>query len=376
MTGPAEKVEENLSSELLQLLAHRIKRDGKITFHDWMDASLYHSQLGYYNRSDLKRWGKDGDYRTSPERSELFAATFARYFANLYERLGNPDQFQIVEFGAGNGEFAAGLLSSLSEEFSTIYRKTKYAIVDRSLDSLQRCVRATELHRAYINFLTPGEVSDFSPAIVFSNELLDAFPVHRVKKIGGEVKELYVDMVDGEFAWAIDSPSSEALVKYCEENVPGMVEGQTVDINLGIVDWLSSLQLLEGFVVTVDYGDEQPRIYDPEVRFNGSLRAFRRHQFVDDFLKAPGDCDITTTVDWTYVINEGKRVGLEVEKFDRLDRFLLNNGLLSELEGRLSTLTNDAARSQLTTSAREMILPAGMASSFQILVQRRGLDEP
>ena len=42
---------------------------------------------GYYCRSDLPRWGREGDYRTSPERSPLFAATFARYFAALDEEL-------------------------------------------------------------------------------------------------------------------------------------------------------------------------------------------------------------------------------------------------------------------------------------------------
>lgn len=375
MTGPPGKVEENLSSALSQVLADRIQREGKITFRDWMKTALYHPQLGYYNRPDLKRWGKDGDYRTSPERSKLFSATFARYFANLYERLRQPGQFQIVEFGAGNGDFAAGILSSLHKQFSSIYQKTCYAIVDCSLDSQRRCMENTELYRERVRFLSLDHFTDMAPHIVFSNELLDAFPVHRVRKVDGEIKELYVDLIEGEFAWASGPPTKLELIRYCEENVSLMVEGQTIDINLGIVDWLSSIPKSTEFVVTVDYGDKQPQIYDPTLRLDGTLRAFRRHQFVDNVLESPGDCDITTSVDWTFVMNEGKRVGFEVERFERLDQFLLSEGLLAELEDRLSTLDTDAQRAELTSSAREMILPGGMASSFQILVQRRSLDE-
>jgi SAM-dependent MidA family methyltransferase len=282
-----------------------------------------------------------------------------------------------VEFGAGNGQFAAGLLSALSEGFEDLYRKTTYAIVDRSMDAVRRCAQSIELHRERVQFLTQDQFAGTSPSIVFSNELLDAFPVHRLKRIGSELKELYIDLVDDKFTWVTDSPSSADLVEYCEAHVCQVAEGQTIDINLRIGEWLKSIaeSLNKGFVVTVDYGDEQSRLYDSSLRFDGTLRAFRQHSHVDNFLETPGDCDLTTTVDWTFAISEGKRRGLEVEKFERLDQFLLNAGLLSELETRLNATTSDAERSQLTTSAREMILPGGMASSFQILVQKGGVDD-
>ena len=74
-----------------------------------MTAALYDEAGGYYNRSDLERWGRAGEYRTSPERSELFAATFARYFAKLYDQLQHPREWAIVEIGPGAGDFAAGV---------------------------------------------------------------------------------------------------------------------------------------------------------------------------------------------------------------------------------------------------------------------------
>jgi SAM-dependent MidA family methyltransferase len=73
---------------LAERLREQIRREGAISFHDWMAAALYDEREGYYRRTDLTRWGRTGDYRTSPERSPLFAATFARYFASLYDELG------------------------------------------------------------------------------------------------------------------------------------------------------------------------------------------------------------------------------------------------------------------------------------------------
>src|ERR687884_2064609 len=70
-------------------LRERILCEGAIPFREWMRAALYDERGGYYRRA-AERWGRGGDYRTSPERSALFAATFARHFAALFEELGRP----------------------------------------------------------------------------------------------------------------------------------------------------------------------------------------------------------------------------------------------------------------------------------------------
>jgi len=88
-------------------------------------------------------------------------------------------------------------------------------------------------------------------------------------------------------------------------------------------------------------------------------------------LAQPGECDITASVNWTQVKTVGERLGLRVVDFESQDKFLLKAGLLAELEQQLSQAANEAEKASLTTSAREMILPGGIASSFQVLVQRR-----
>lgn len=355
---------------LAEHLAERIRNEGKITFHDWMAAALYHPKLGYYNRSDLKRWGREGDYRTSPERSELFAATFARYLASLHKRMGDPSEWLVVEIGAGAGHFAAGVLETLKRRFSSVYESMYYLVVDVSEDARRRAASRLE---GFDN-VTFVELKDLKPGnsmVVFSNELLDAFPVHRVTKIDGELKEFYVTVSNEcEFKWTIDEVSDDSIAELCH---PGLAEGQIAEVSPSVVRWFEQLdqKVESGYVITVDYGGESEELYDHTQRKHGTLRAFRRHQFVDDVLESPGECDITSSVDWTFVKTVGQRYGFEAFEFERLDKFLTQAGILQELEERLANFSNDAERSQLTTAAREMILPGGMASSFQVLVQKR-----
>ncbi len=102
------------------------------------------------------------------------------------------------------------------------------------------------------------------------------------------------------------------------------------------------------------------------------MRAFSRHDFVDDVLAQPGDYDITSSVNWSQVQAIGARLGFTTVEFAPQDRFLIDAGLLEELERGLNSAATDADKLALSTGAREMILPGGMGSSFQVLVQKKG----
>ena len=331
-----------------------------------MAAALYDPLFGYYNRSDLQRWGREADYRTSAERSELFAATFARYFARLYEELGCPARWAIVEGGAGQGRFAQRVLRSLAEEYPHVFQATRYFIDEVSQDSLARAQAALSEFQERVSF---GRLSDFNlsnPWLYFSNELLDAFPVHRVVREG----ELYVTLdSENRFVWTTGPFSTTCLA----EHALPLAAGQIIEVNLAVADWLAGVaaKMARGFVVSIDYGGEEDELYDPVLRPNGTLRAFSSHGFVDDVLSAPGEYDITSSVNWTQVKAVGERLGFETVEFTSQNNFLLRAGLLDQLQKRLTRSENQADKLRLTADAREMILPGGMASSFQVSVQQR-----
>src|SRR6185295_11442609 len=124
---------------LAHRLRDRIKRDGPITFHDWMQAALYDERDGYYRRPDRVRQGRAGDYRTAPETSPLFGATFANYFAKCYLDLGRPTSWTIFEIGAGRGDFAHAVLNALRTNFPDVFQATRF-LIDEIGDEARRAV--------------------------------------------------------------------------------------------------------------------------------------------------------------------------------------------------------------------------------------------
>ena len=357
---------------LAERLRELIQREGPITFHDWMKAALYDPAAGYYQRADLQRWGREGDYRTSPERTELFGATFARYFAKLYDELERPERWTIVECGAGDGRFASALLRTLSDRFPAIFAATHYVIYELTGDARERAQERLVEFTDHVQVCS--ELPSVQSGIYFSNELLDAFPVHRLLKDDDEFHELYVSVTsNGEFDWTTGPLWTQRLAELCNTYALNLVPGQIIEINLEIDDWFAQVAktLANGFVITVDYGAEAEELYDPALRPQGTLRAFSQHGFVDNVLAQPGEVDITASINWTQVKRVGEGSGLRVVDFTSQDKFLLQAGLLEEMEVLMTRTTGAAEKLALSTGAREMILPGGMASSFQVLVQER-----
>ena len=284
-----------------------------------MQAALYDRAEGYYRRQRIRQ-GRAGDYRTAPETSPLFGAVFAHYFMKSYFDLSAPDEFTIIDVGAGAGDFARAVLTTLQREFPKIFNATRYIIDEISDDARSQALTKLGEFKDRIQFRSLSDIEPPLPhAIIFSNELLDAFPVHRVIGRNGRIRELRVGLNDeDEFTWIEDELSGDVR-EYCER----------------------------------------------------TLRAFRRHSFVDDLLARPGEYDLTTTVDWTQIQEAGSRYGFETLRFQRLDEFLLSEGAPDELFSIGNQIRDPVELLNFNAAARELIMPDGMAAAFQVLVQRK-----
>lgn len=364
-------IETANASGLGEQFRKRIRREGPLTFRDWMSAALYDPVNGYYC-TDRTRWGREGDYRTSPERSSLFAATFARCFAQFYENLDRPAQWTIVEVGAGNGKFAYGVLRTLRKSFPQVFAATSYVIDEISLPSRLLAKERLQLFAECVEFNKLDEVN-VAPGVVFANELFDAFPIHRVTMSDGRLQEFYVDLGPNEdFQWLLKEPSTPRLAEYFDDLAIIIREGQIAEVNLEIEEWLRQAGTMRaGFVVAVDYGASAEDLYSANANRQGTLRGFRRHQFVDDLLAQPGEHDLTTTVNWSLIRSAATRNGFEVVELTRQDKFLLAAGFIEQLEIALQDCEGEAERLRISAAAREMILPDGMAASFQVLVLKK-----
>jgi SAM-dependent MidA family methyltransferase len=357
-------------------LRERIRRDGPMTFREWMRAALYDERGGYYQRRGALRWGRAGDYRTGPERSALFAATFARHFTKLYEELGSPPVFHLLEAGGGAGHFACGVLGTLRRDAPHVFRALRYVFDEASADSRERAAALLSPFAERVEFRRVSNIErPLETTIVFSNELLDALPVQRVVWRGGSLRETYVGLDDGGsgFAFVEGEPSTPRLAEHFERMGLTPAEGQIAEVSLEAGEWIGRVAGIvgRGFIVTVDYGDEAAGLFDAPHRRGGTLRAFRGHEFVEEVLRDPGEQDLTTTVNWTQVRSAGEAAGLQTVLLERLDAFLLGAGLLEQLERESVRAASESQVASLRLEAREMILPGGMASQFQVLVQKK-----
>jgi len=362
---------------LAERLRARISQQGPVTFRDWMAAALYDERDGYYCRADRIPQGRAGDYRTAPESSPLFAATFAWYFSKLFAELflemGSPPAWTIFEAGAGGGEFAHGILNTFRARYPEVFSATRYVIDEVSPAARRRAAARLSEFAEHVTFQRFDEINNpASVGIVFSNELIDAFPVHRVIMRKGRLRELYVGSDENNFIWVERDPHQN-VAEYCARIELRLAEGQIAEINLAAERFIARAAGLftRGYLLTVDYGAERSELLDSPERFNGTLRAFHRHHLITNALARPGEQDLTTTVDWTQIKDAGRRAGLRAVRLERLDHFLLSEGLPQRLFEMVAETKDQAEALRLSTSAREMIMPHGLAASFQILVQEK-----
>ena len=363
-----------LAAPLAVRLRARIRRAGPLSFHDWMAAALYDEREGYYCRRDREVWGRAGDYRTSAERSFLFAATLARYFAGLHERLGAPRQWTVWECGAGAGRFARRVLDTLAQDYPHVFSATRYVIDEVSARARAAARELLAPFAARVEFRRlEAQRAPLAAGVIFANELLDAFPAQRVVARCGKVLELCVGLDEHDnFVWLEREPGSPLLAEYFARAGVRLAEGQIAEANLAAEQWIkkAAAAFRRGFLVLIDYGAEAAELYDAALRPEGTLRALRRHQFAA-ILAQPGEQDLTASVDWTTVKRAGAEAGLKIELFARQDQFLLRAGILDVLESLTARAGDAAETASLRLDAREMILPGGMSQSFQALVLKK-----
>src|SRR6266481_4460484 len=195
---------QRLVTPLAELLGDRIRRFGPLTFADYMRECLYHPVHGYYSKAESRRFA---DYYTSIDVHPIFARLLARQFAEMWENLGRPAEFMLVEAGAGVGRFAGQVLDFCEAKLAVFYDALRYVAVERSASRRAQAGVQSKRHADAGHFTASAEVpAHIAEGCLFSNELVDALPVHRVVMDGGTLKEIFVDFRDGRFTDLLAPP--------------------------------------------------------------------------------------------------------------------------------------------------------------------------
>ena len=356
---------------LAELLAERIRRCGPLTFADYMRECLYHPVHGYYSKAEQTRFA---DYYTSADVHPIFGRLLARQFAEMWESLGRPGGFTVVEAGAGVGRLATHVLDFCATKLPAFYNSLRCVAVERSAPRREQAIANLKRHATAGHFAGSAEIpARIAAGCLFSNELIDALPVHRVVKESGALKEIFVDFRGGQFLSATAPLSTCAITEYFATQGVILQEGQYAEAGLEACDWITEVgrRLERGYVLTIDYGHHAAELFDDH-HMRGTLLAYQNHRVSEDFHVSPGEQDLTAHVNFTALEMWGKRSGLETAGFTSQTAFLLALGQGNEFADLYDEGQTEAERVRARLQLKTLIHPEGMGERFQVLVQRKG----
>jgi SAM-dependent MidA family methyltransferase len=368
---------EAILTELGKWIREQIKERGQVPFAVFMEWALYHKTLGYYT-SDRRKFGKAGDFYTSPGINPVFAEVLADELAKKAERLGG-EAFSLIEFGAGEGMLARDLLNRWQDAHPALYERAVYRIVEISPALREVQKEKTASHAGKVVWMTREEVHAAGPyqGAVLTNEFVDAFPVHRIVKTEDGLKELYVRFDDEREAF-VQMPgelSDERIGEYVAAYANNMVRGQVTEVGLAGISWYAEAMslLTKGWLFTIDYGFEADMLHHPS-RKDGTLRGFYRHALIEDPFANIGEQDLTADVNFTALREVGEQGGFVTEFFGSQSRYLLQAGILNRLKDVTGADLFRDPDMKRNRAIKQLILPGGIGDHFKVLLQSRGVS--
>ncbi len=340
---------------LVEIIRGEIEKEGRITFRRFMELALYHPEYGYYSKGPSI--GKSGDYFTSSSVGSVFGRALAHSFLEMLDVSGGNT---LVEMGAGEGVLAKDIL----DEMKRFGKEVDYVILEKSQG--MRTKQKDTLSGEKVRWIEQLEEIEGTTGVFFSNELVDAFPVHLVKKEKGRLLEAYVISKGDSFSQVWDEPSTDEIEFFFEIQGVDLPDGFITEVNLDMLRWLEEVAraLEKGFLVTIDYGYNRWEFYHPS-RNRGTLMCYYRHTASEDPFQRVGEQDITSHVNFSVLALYGERLGFRVVGFTNQANFLIDAGILDMVKDPKEFM-------QIKT----LVMPgSGMGERFKVLIQQKGLDE-
>ena len=357
MTDSSESSSASLAGALTQQIRSRVEAAGGwLGFDQFMALALYSPGLGYYANERPKCGSmpaSGSDFVTAPEISPAFGRLLAAQVAEELVRTGTRE---VWEFGAGTGALAEQLLGALGDQVA------RYTIVDlsgslRARQQERLAPFADKLHWA-------DALPDEMQGVVVGNEVLDAMPVQLLVRKKGEWFERGVVWNAAAqppgFAWE-DRPT--ALRPPLDIDGP---QDYLTEIHPQGEAFIRTLaeRLTRGAAFFIDYGFGESEYYHPQ-RHMGTLVCHRAHRMDDNPLVDLGLKDITAHVNFTGIAVAAQEAGMDVLGYTTQAHFLINCGLLQQLEQMPQGPRAMAAK---------LMMEHEMGELFKVIGLSRGVD--
>jgi NADH dehydrogenase [ubiquinone] 1 alpha subcomplex assembly factor 7 len=346
-------------------IRRRISLAGPMPVRQYMDLCLTHPVHGYYTTHDPL--GRDGDFITAPEVSQVFGELLGLWAASTWHQMGQPENVRLVELGPGRGTMMLDALRAMQVVPAFRAAVVVHLIeINPELQKRQQQAMAT-LDVPVMWHQSFDEVPD-GPAIVLANELFDAFPVNQaIKQFNGWYERVVEIDPDGKLAFGI----ANDLIPLFDQLVPANMRDAPIG---AIFEWRAdnlplslSRRLVHqgGAAVVIDYGHTESATGD-------TLQAVSGHTFVNP-LESPGDVDLTAHVDFQAFALTAESMGASVSGPIGQAEFLRNLGIEKRAASLMALAAPDKAAE--IDSAIKRLLGEGrteMGSLFKVI----GLGHP
>jgi SAM-dependent MidA family methyltransferase len=330
---------QNGNPELIRLIRVEIEKRGPVSFAWFMREALYHPEHGYYS-SGRCAIGRSGDYFTNVSVGPLFGRLLAAQFAEIWNRLGKPGKFVVVEQGTHHGEFARDVLESARKHSPDFFAALRYRIVEPFSILQYRQARTLQSFGDKAEWRDSIDTLEPFVGVHFSNELLDAMPVRLI--VGGTEKLVGFN---GKNFLFVDRSHRE----------PGK-------FNQVALDWAKDIaaKLERGYVLTIDYGHAQ-------TKSQTTVQVRTHHRHLDSPFEQIGYADITARVDWTSIVLCAETHRLRLAGFTDQHHFL--TGIISEW-------SDFAEHSDAKTkrALQTLLHPEMLGRSFQVLALAKDIE--
>ncbi len=333
------------------------KKKSLLPVEKFVDNVLYDKKIGYYSKK--KPFGKNGDFITAPNISNLFSEMIAVWIISTWKIFGKPKKFNIVELGPGDGSLTKILLKTFKNfpEFNSIKKIYLYEI-SNNLKILQK----KQIHSNKVKWINNFKSVSGGPVIFFGNEFFDAIPIQQFKKYKGKLYKKYYRLrkdnkIDEIFKLSNNQEKSEVLsyktlrdLKFIEFPKKGFFELRQI---------IKKISTLKGCLLMIDYG------YLKSKNLN-TLQSVKKHK-KNNLLNNLGEADITSHVNFSLLEEFFLKNNLEVKGITSQQKFLKKMGIIDRAE-ILSKNMKFKDQTNLYLRLRRLLSPKLMGEMFKVIL--------
>jgi len=345
-------------NELAKILKEKIKQESCISIATYMSEALGNPKYGYYKTAEP--FGKDGDFVTAPEISQMFGEMIAAFALQSWLDMGKPKDFMLVELGPGRGTLMADILKTM-----TVLPEFEEAVSIHAIETSQQLIdQQGKKWKGYSPTWHKDLVSlPKKPAIFIGNEFFDALPIHQIEKQDGEWSERCIGYDEEKDVFFFSNrPLKDDVLNNIPSDLIDADDGAIFEFSTASMAYMETItkHIMEcgGVALVIDYGYSN-------YEYGDTFQAIKNHKY-SDVLKSPGEADLTAHVNFQDLKCIAEKEG--AKSFGPLTQkaFLENIGIV-ERAGILYRHATDEQKIDIEFSLKRLISEDEMGALFKVL---------